>query len=110
MAQPTSVDIQGMTQAQGNFQTALDQVNTAYSDMREQQSTLAANWTGETASSFGQALEQWLEDLNTVKTQLSNMLETLSQNTGVYANTNETSQQVASQFTSGLAGVTGLGI
>jgi WXG100 family type VII secretion target len=107
---PTSVDIQGMTTAQGNFQSALDQVNTAYSNMTEQQSTLAANWTGETASTFGGALNQWLDDFNTVKTQLSNMLETLSQNTGVYTNTNEGSQQMASSFTSGMSGVTGLGI
>jgi WXG100 family type VII secretion target len=78
--------------------------------MTEQQSTLQANWTGETASAFGQALEKWLEDFNIVKTQLSNMLEKLSQNTGVYANTNEGSQQMAQSFSSGMSGVTGLGI
>lgn len=110
MAQPTSVDVQGMTAAQGNFQNALDEVNTAYQNMTEQQQTLAANWTGETASSFGQALEQWLEDLNTVKQALTNLLEALSKNTGVYSNTNDQSTQVASQFKSGLAGVSGLGI
>jgi WXG100 family type VII secretion target len=107
---PTSVNIPGMVAAQGNFQNALDQVNTAFSNMQEQQSTLAANWTGDTASTFGQALEQWLSDMNTVKTQLSNMTETLSTNTGVYTNTNEGSQQMAASFTSGMSGVAGLGI
>jgi WXG100 family type VII secretion target len=110
MAGPTSVDIQGMTAAQGNFQNALDQVNTAYSNMQEQQSTLQANWTGETASTFGNALSQWLEDFNTVKQQLAKITETLSQNTGVYANTNEGSQQMAGSFANGLSGVAGLGI
>lgn len=105
----TSVDVQGMTAAQGNFQNALDQCNTAYSNMTEQQSTLAANWTGETASAFGQALNQWLEDFNTVRTQLSRITETLSTNTGVYSNTNEQSQQMASSFASGMSGVQGLG-
>lgn len=105
-----SVDVQGMIGAQGNFQNALDQVNTAYGDMREQQGTLAANWAGETASTFGQALEQWLEDFNVVKQQLTSILDTLSQNTGVYANTNEGSQQMAASFVNGMSGVTGLGI
>lgn len=104
----TSVDVQGMTTAQGNFQNALDACNTAYSEMTEQQSTLAANWTGEAASSFGQALSQFLEDLSTVRTQLSTMLETLSTNTGVYTNTNATSTDLASSFSSGLAGLNGI--
>jgi WXG100 family type VII secretion target len=108
--QTTSVDIQGMTAAQANFQNALDQVNTAYSDMSEQQSTLRANWYGETASSFGVALDQWLQDFNTVKVQLTNILDALSANTGVYANTNEGSQQMALSFSSGMSGLPGLGI
>lgn len=105
----TSVDIAGMTAAQPHFQTAVDNCNTAYNNMTEQQSTLAANWTGETASTFGQAMNQWLEDFNTVRTQLTHILETLSQNTGVYANTQEGSQQMAASFQSGLSGVQGLG-
>ena len=105
----TSVDVAGMTSAQSNFQSALDQVNTAYTDMTEQQSTLTANWTGETSSMFGQALSQWLEDMNVVQTNLSSILEALSQNTGVYANTNEQSSQMANSFKSGMSGVQGLG-
>jgi WXG100 family type VII secretion target len=108
VAANTSVDIQGMTAAQSSFQNALDQCNTAYSNMTEQQSTLASNWTGEAASSFGQALSQYLEDLNTVRSQLSSMLETLSSNTGVYANTSEGSSQLANAFATGLPGLTGI--
>jgi WXG100 family type VII secretion target len=99
-----------MISAQGNFQNALDSVNTAQTNMTEQQSTLLANWTGETASAFGQALEQWLTDCGTVKTQLTTILEALSQNTGVYANTNEGSTQMATAFKNGMSGVPGLGI
>jgi WXG100 family type VII secretion target len=104
----TSVDIAGMTSAQGNFQNALDACNTAYTNMTEQQSTLAASWTGEAASSFGQALSQYLDDLSTVRTQLSTMLETLSANTGVYSNTDEQSSSMASAFSSGLPGLSGI--
>jgi WXG100 family type VII secretion target len=108
--QSTSVDVQGMAAAQSNFQNALDQVSTAYSNMSDQQSTLQANWTGETASTFGVALSQWLEDFSTVKAQLTNILETLSANTGVYTNTNEGSQQMAASFSNGMSGLTGLGV
>jgi WXG100 family type VII secretion target len=104
----TSVDISGMQNAQVNFQNALDACNTAYTDMYEQQTNLAANWTGEAASSFGQALEKYLDDLRTVRTQLTNMLETLSANTGVYANTDGQSSDLATAFASGLPGLTGI--
>jgi WXG100 family type VII secretion target len=110
MTSQTSVDVQGMIAAQGHFQNALDQVNTAYTQMAEQQSMLQANWIGETASAFGMALSQWLDDLSVVRAQLGGMVESLSQNTNVYANTNEGSQEMATSFANGLSGVPGLGI
>lgn len=106
----TSVSIQGMIAAQSNFQNALDQVNTAYNDMQEQQENLSTNWSGDTASAFGQAVDQWLADFGTVQTQLANILDTLSANTGVYANTNEGSSAMAKSFADGMSGVAGLGI
>lgn len=108
VAQPTSVDIAGMTAAQQNFQSAVDEVNTAYQSMEMQQSSLAAIWTGETSTAFGQALTQWLEDFGVVRTQLQNMLETLSSNTGVYANTNEEATATAQKVASSIGGLPGL--
>ena len=43
-----------------------------------------------------------------MRQQLSGMLETLSSNTGVYANTNEGSNQLANSFATGLPGLSGL--
>jgi WXG100 family type VII secretion target len=110
MADPsTSVDIPGMKAAQGRFQDALGQVNTAFNDMSEQQSNLQTNWVGETASSFGTALTQWLDNFQVVQTQLTNVLDALSSATGVYANTDATSQDMANVFKNSLSGVPGLG-
>jgi WXG100 family type VII secretion target len=98
MSQPTtSVDITGMTAAQKTFQSAFDEVNTAYQAMESQQEALAAAWTGETSTAFGQALDHWLSDFGVVRQQLGNILGTLSQNTGVYANTNEQANNDAQQ-------------
>jgi WXG100 family type VII secretion target len=109
MAVPnTSVDVAGMKLAQGNFQNALDQVNTAYKDMDEERSTLAANWSGESSSAFGQALEAWLQDLNAVQQDLSNVLENLSHHTNIYANTHEQSTAMANAFAQGLPGLNAL--
>jgi WXG100 family type VII secretion target len=108
MTSPTSVDIHAMVAAQGDFQTALDQVNTAYADMDEQRGMLAAHWSGEASSIFGGALQNWLDDFNVVRGQLSGLLETLSANTGVYARTHEGSQQVANSFAHGLGNMPGL--
>jgi WXG100 family type VII secretion target len=104
----TSVDVQGMISAQQDFQNALDQVNTAFQDMSEEQSTLAANWTGEAASTFGKALATYLDDLANVQKQLAGMCEKLSSHTGVYTNTHEQSSEMASAFMQGLPGLQGL--
>jgi WXG100 family type VII secretion target len=105
-----SVGIQGLIQAQNNFESALGVVNTALKDMSMQQQTLQDNWSGETSSAFGAALGQWVTDCTTVQTQLSNIIETLSQTTSVYANTNESSSQVAKAFMNGMSGGPGLGM
>jgi len=108
MAANTSVDVEGMKVAQGHFQNAVDQVNTSYNNMSQEQANLAANWTGEAASSFGNALQTWLDDLRVVQTQLVTILEKLSTNTGVYANTSANSTQMANSFLQGLHGLPGL--
>jgi WXG100 family type VII secretion target len=94
-----------MTAAQGNFQTALDQVNTAYNNMTQQQENLIQNWQGDAAQAFVGAVDKWLEDFGVVRSQLVKMVETLSSNTGVYSNTTEGSQQMASAFANGLTSV-----
>ena len=108
MAPHTSVSVPGMITAQGTFQTALDEMNTTYNDMLSEATTLAANWTGETSSAFGQALQTWLDDLNQVKGQLIVVMESLATHTSIYVNTNEGSNQVAQAFTQGLAGLQSL--
>jgi WXG100 family type VII secretion target len=108
--QMTSVDIAGMQAAQTSFQNALDQVNTAYNNMSEQQGALAANWSGETSSKFGMALEKWLEDFQIVQKELASIIDTLGTNTGVYANTEDESTQMANAFANGMSTQAGLGI
>jgi len=93
----TSVELQGMTAAQSTFQTALDDATSSYSQMDGQIEGLQASWSGDAANVYTQAMQQWLEDFNTVNQALRTMLEKLSSNTNVYANTHENTQQVANQ-------------
>ncbi len=93
----TSVELQGMTAAQGSFQSALDEATSSYAQMDGQIEGLQANWTGDAARVYTQAMGQWLEDFNTVNQALRTMLEKLSANTNVYANTHENTQQTANQ-------------
>jgi WXG100 family type VII secretion target len=110
MAQLTSVELQGMTAAQSTFQTALDDSSNSYSQIEGQIEALQASWTGEAASVYSQAMGQWLEDFRTVNQALSTMLEKLSQNTSVYANTHSDTEQAAQQVaqTIGSGGFAGL--
>jgi WXG100 family type VII secretion target len=105
MAAHTSVTLEGMKGAQGNFQTALGEINKVYNDMSEEAATLAANWTGESASTFGNALGIWLDDLSQVRAQCEIVLESLATHTGIYANTNQTVSDTAGAFGSGLHGL-----
>ncbi|MBC3841044.1 WXG100 family type VII secretion target [Streptacidiphilus sp. 4-A2] len=110
MAQLTSVELQGMTAAQGTFQTALDDASSSYSQVEGQIEALQASWSGEAATVYSQAMTQWLEDFRTVNQALATMLEKLSQNTNVYANTHADTEQVARQVaqTIGSGNFTGL--
>src|SRR5215472_3822920 len=93
-----STDIERMQTAEPIFQTALDALNTAFSDMNTQQETLQANWQGESASTFGQALTAYVNDLGLVRNSLITLMQTMSQNTHIYVNTQENSQQVVQAF------------
>lgn len=104
----TSVDVQGMQAAQQDFQQALDQLNSVYSAMTEEQDNLLANWSGMAASAFGQALGAWLDDLYQIRQELVVMTESLSTHTGIYSDANETSQQVVTAFHQGLSGLESL--
>ena len=104
MAGNTSVDIAGMQAAQASFQNAVGQCATALNQISDQQSQLAAIWTGDAATAFGQALTGFVADLTTVYTNLKMMNESLESNTGVYNNTSETTTSAATGFKSGLPG------
>lgn len=105
----TSVEIQGMTAAQGAFQHALDESSSAYAQMEGQIEGLHGSWSGEAAQIYSQAMQEWLADFRQVNQALASMLENLAANTKVYANTHENTEQLASQLAQNIgSGVTGL--
>ncbi|MBY8888873.1 WXG100 family type VII secretion target [Streptomyces sp. PTM05] len=107
----TSVELQGMTAAQQTFQSALDEATSSYAQMDGQVEGLQSNWTGEAATIYHNAMQEWLADFDKVNQALRTMLEKLAQNTNVYANTHENTQQqaqqVAQQMGSGSVGLPG---
>jgi uncharacterized protein YukE len=90
--------------ARNHLQNALGQVNRALSDMTEEQNTLAANWAGETASKFGLALHQWLDDLGVVQSNLDTILNNIHTQFHIYVNTNDDSTGMVNAFQTGMAG------
>ncbi|GAA1909005.1 WXG100 family type VII secretion target [Streptantibioticus ferralitis] len=80
----TNVDIAGMLAAQPHFEKALGDTTTAYNGMNEQAQTLESSWTGPAAQQFIPALQQWLDNCNTVRAQLQIVYEKLEANTGHY--------------------------
>ncbi|MGW3121597.1 WXG100 family type VII secretion target [Streptomyces sp. NPDC001107] len=94
----TSVDTSGMRIAQGSFQTALDEVNSTYTQMQSQIDTLRSSWTGDASATFQGAMSTWLTDFGTVKQQLELMLQKLQANTGSYDTTHQNTSDVATQL------------
>ncbi|MCH0567243.1 WXG100 family type VII secretion target [Streptomyces sp. MUM 2J] len=107
----TAVELQGMTTAQGTFQTALDEAMGAYAQMDGQIEGLRASWSGEAANIYHTAMQEWLTDFDRVNQALRTMLEKLAQNTRIYADTHENTQmeaqQIAQQMGSGVVGLPG---
>ncbi|MFJ6837877.1 WXG100 family type VII secretion target [Streptomyces sp. NPDC091209] len=99
----TSVSLAGMKSAQGDFQNALDEVNSSYTQMTSQIDTLRASWTGDASSTFQGAMDTWLQDFATVRSQLSLMFEKLQANTGGYTNTHQATTDAAAQVKQGMA-------
>ncbi|MFD7677881.1 MULTISPECIES: WXG100 family type VII secretion target [unclassified Streptomyces] len=91
-----SVDIAGMKLAQGSFQTAVDEANGSYTQMESQIDALRASWTGDAASTYQGAMDTWLQDFATVRSQLTLMLEKLQANTGDYTVTHQSTTDTAS--------------
>jgi WXG100 family type VII secretion target len=100
-----ATDVQGMAQAQEAMQTIHGQLGGALQALTEQQATLAANWSGEASSTFGQALANFIQDFETINNALVNMMETMSQNTNIYVNTNDASTAVAQAFVNNTSGM-----
>jgi WXG100 family type VII secretion target len=99
-----STDVTGMAQAQQVMQEIYGELNSAVQMLGEQQATLASNWSGEAQTAFGQALENYMNDFNKINSALVGMLETMSQNTNIYVNTNDTSTSLATTFMNSTSG------
>lgn len=97
-----STDTTGMTQAQNAMQEVYGELNWAVQALQDQQDTLAANWGGETQTVFGQALENFIGDFDTINKALIGMMDALSKTTHVYVNTNDTNNQLANDFSKDL--------
>lgn len=104
MAGTTSVNVPGMAAAQAGLENCLGQCTSAYNNMTEQQSSLSANWTGQAATAFVQAVGNFLDDLNGVRTNLNNVISTMSANSGVYNAADNTTTSTATSYGSGLPG------
>jgi WXG100 family type VII secretion target len=110
MSSPTnssfiSTDVQGMAQAQQVMQNMYGELNSAMQALETQQGDLAANWSGEAQTAFGQALSNFIGDFGKINNALVGMMETMSQNTNIYVNTNDTSAAIANAFTNTTSGM-----
>ncbi|MEU9348159.1 WXG100 family type VII secretion target [Streptomyces sp. NPDC048278] len=102
------VDVVGMRAAQPHFETALTETSRVYSSMHDQAMALESSWKGDAAEQFIQALNDWLENCNTVRQQLQIVTDKLAQHTGVYqqvhSDTTDQSRSLTQVVSAGLPG------
>ena len=100
-----STDVLGMAAAQQAMQSIFTDLLTARGKMEDQQQQLAQVWTGEASSAFGIALNNFLNDFQTINNALDGMMNALSANTNIYVNTSDTSTQMSQAFTAQTGGM-----
>ncbi|MEU8718386.1 WXG100 family type VII secretion target [Streptomyces sp. NPDC048663] len=105
---PTRVDVEGMRAALPHFEQALTETASAFSNMQTQASTLESSWHGDARTVFISALNNWLENCDTVKKQLQIVTDKLESLTGAYgtvhANTTDSASTLQQAIAAGLPG------
>jgi len=100
-----ATDIMGMSAAQNAMQEIYGDLNGAVTMLGDQQSNLAAAWSGEASNAFGQALNQFIDDFQKINGALIGMMNSLHANTGIYVNASDSSTQIAQAFTNNTSGM-----
>ncbi|CAM5608286.1 WXG100 family type VII secretion target [Streptomyces griseorubiginosus] len=100
----TSIDIDGMRATMPAFESALAETGNEYASLEAQFETLGANWTGEAAQGFLEAMRQWLENFQAVRSKLQIIYETFEADTGNYQAVHGNTVDEASALKNAIAG------
>jgi WXG100 family type VII secretion target len=93
----------GMNSSLGSFQNALEESTSSYSSMMSQIESLGPAWTGEAATVYSGAMEEWLTQFNKVIQALGGILEKMGSNLNINTNTHTDTTDAARTLGSSMA-------
>jgi WXG100 family type VII secretion target len=96
---------EGMKQASGHFEHAINSANSHLQQINNEMATLQASWRGEASTKFGQAMNDWEQQFDIIIKKLVHMLEVMGVNATVYTNTEESALNTAGAWAGGLSGI-----
>lgn len=105
MSQPNSVTVEGMQRAVTNLDTAKSQATSDRSRIEGELAALNGAWTGEAATTFQQAGQAWLENMQTVIQGLEQLSQAMGQGGQSYQQTHQQTVDSASQAQNAIASV-----
>ncbi|MGW4995621.1 WXG100 family type VII secretion target, partial [Streptomyces mirabilis] len=105
VTQVNSVGLDGMRQAQGAYQQAVDDGNRQLQSMTDQINTLKASWSGEASTMYQAAVDEWLSDFHQVQGYLQKILTSLQETTQVYTGAHHNTTQTAGELSGRIGAV-----
>ncbi len=93
---------EGMQSAIQKFQSTTDEFNGYLRQENEMISQLRSTYTGDSASSYGTAMDEWENQFSRVINDLTDMMRIMGVNVNQYVQTEEQNANIAKSFSSAL--------
>ncbi|MBT0772842.1 WXG100 family type VII secretion target [Kineosporia sp. J2-2] len=94
------IDVNGMVQAASSIHDVVESISTEENAVRESISNLLVTWTGQSATTFARAMEEFYAQCDAIEAMLSDLSLTVFNSAKKYAEANDSANQQASLFVS----------
>ena len=111
-ADPINVDVHAMLQAASEMEDKHDSIRSQVTSLQSEIGSLETTWTGQAASQFNNAMQNFYDDCNTILTSLQHLAQAVDKSAMQYEQTHhmttDQAQALANRISATPAGLPGL--
>lgn len=104
MADPISVDVQAMVQAGSEMEDTHGNIYSQVTGLQSEIDGLMASWTGQAASQFSNAMQNFYDDCNTVLTSLQDLAQAVASSAQNYESAHQMTTDDAGSLMNRISG------